>query len=299
MPSQSESELAAVVIEHVADIAAGRCTITDEGIVEAARIDPVLAEILTGLLFLHEDLALRVAERDRALEEAETANRELEAFTYSAAHDLRAPLNSIDGFSQMLLEDYADKLDDRGREDLRYIRESAQRMAQLIDDLLSLSQAARAMLHREAVDLSSLARDVLARLRRDDPERRVEAVIEEGLVAVGDRRLLAIVLANLLGNAWKFTGKRQAARIEFRAQAAIRPVVYFVRDNGAGFDMAHASKLFAEFQRLHSADQFEGTGIGLATVQRVVRRHGGRVWAEGEVDRGATVYFTLLEEDQS
>jgi light-regulated signal transduction histidine kinase (bacteriophytochrome) len=286
------------VIEHVADIAAGRCTITDQEIAEAARTDPLLAEILTGLLFLHEDLALRASERDRALAEAEAANRELEAFSYSAAHDLRAPLHSIDGFSQVLLEDYADTLDDRGREDLRHIRESAQRMAQLIDDLLALSQATRAVLHREAVDLSSLARDVLAHLRRDDPDRLVEAVVEDGLVSVGDRRLLAVVLANLLGNAWKFTGKRRVAKIEFHAQAATRPVVYFVRDNGAGFDMAHVSKLFDEFQRLHSAHEFEGTGIGLATVQRIVRRHGGRIWAEGEVDRGATVYFTLEEEDQ-
>jgi light-regulated signal transduction histidine kinase (bacteriophytochrome) len=297
MPSPSESELAAVVIEHVADIAAGRCTITDEAIVEVAQTDPMLAEILTGLLFLHEDLALRAAQRDQALAEAETANRELEAFSYSVAHDLRAPLQSIGGFSQLLHEDYADKLDEEGRTYLRHVRESAQRMAQLIDDLLTLSRVARAALRRDAVDLSSLARDVLSRLRRGDPDRRVEAVVQDGLVSVGDPGLLAIVLENLLGNAWKFTGKRQVARIEFRAQAN-QPVVYFVRDNGAGFDMAYAPKLFGVFERLHSAHEFEGTGIGLATVQRIVHRHGGRVWAEGEVDCGATVYFTLGEEDQ-
>jgi light-regulated signal transduction histidine kinase (bacteriophytochrome) len=297
MPSPSESELAAVVIEHVADIAAGRCTITDEAIVEVAQTDPMLAEILTGLLFMHEDLALRAAQRDRALAEAETANRELEAFSYSVAHDLRAPLQSIGGFSQLLHEDYADKLDEEGRTYLRHVRESAQRMAQLIDDLLTLSRVARAALRSDTVDLSSLARDVLARLRRNGSDRRVEAVVEDGLVSVGDPGLLAIVLENLLGNAWKFTSKCRVARIEFRAQAN-QPVVYFVRDNGAGFDMAYAPKLFGVFERLHSADEFEGTGIGLATVQRIVHRHGGRVWAEGEVDRGATVYFTLGEEDQ-
>jgi light-regulated signal transduction histidine kinase (bacteriophytochrome) len=297
VPSPTESDLSAVVIEHLADIAAGRCTITDQQIDEAAQTDPLLAEILTGLLFLHEDLALRAAQRDRALAEAEAANRELEAFSYSVAHDLRAPLTTIDGFSR-LLERYADRLDDKGREYPRYIRESAQRMAQLIDNLLKLSQVARGALRRTTVDLSSLARDVLARLRRDDPDRRVEAVVDDGLVCVGDPGLLAVVLANLLGNAWKFTGKRKVARIEFRAQAANRPIVYLVRDNGVGFDMADAPKLFGVFQRLHSAHEFEGTGIGLATVQRIVRRHGGRVWAEGEVDRGATVYFTLEEEDQ-
>lgn len=295
MPSPSEPKLSAVVIGHLADIAAGRCTITDQEIDKAARTDPLLAEILTGLLFLHEDLALRDAQRDRALAEAEYANRELEAFSYSVAHDLRNPLNGIYGFSQLL---EANGLDDESRGYLRHIRESAQGMARLIDDLLSLSQVTSAELRRERVDLASLARDVLARLRRDDPDRRLEAVVDDGMVCVGDPGLLAVVLANLLGNAWKFTAKRQLARIEFRAQVTSRPVVYLVRDNGAGFDMAHAPKLFGVFQRLHSADEFEGTGIGLATVQRVVGRHGGRVWAEGEVDHGTTVYFTLEEEDQ-
>ncbi|MGH2657853.1 MAG: sensor histidine kinase [Actinomycetota bacterium] len=285
------------MIEHVADIATGRCTITDEEIVEVAETDPILAEILTGLLFLHEDLALRAAQRDRALAETEAANRELEAFSSSVAHDLRSPLATIDGFSQ-LLEDFADRLDDEGRESLRHIRESAQRMAQLIDDLLTLSRVTSAGIRHDRVDLSSLARDVLARLRRDHPERRVEAVVDDGLVCVGDQGLLAVLLENLLGNAWKFTRKRKVAQIEFRAQAASRPVVYLVRDNGAGFDMAETPKLFEVFQRLHSAHEFEGTGIGLPTVQRIVRRHGGRVWAEGEVDRGASVYFTLEEEDQ-
>lgn len=297
MPSRGESELAAVVIEHVADIATGRCTITDEEIVGVAETDPMLAEILTGLLFLHEDLALRAAQRDRALAETEAANRELEAFSYSVAHDLRSPLATIDGFSR-LLEDDADRLDDEGRESLRHIRESAQRMAQVIDDLLTLSRVTSAAIRHDRVDLSSLARDVLARLRRDHPEHRVEAVVDDGLVCVGDQGLLAVLLENLLGNAWKFTRIREVAQIEFRAQAASGPVVYLVRDNGAGFDMADAPRLFEVFQRLHSAHEFEGTGVGLATVQRIVRRHGGRVWAEGEVDRGATVYFTLEQEDQ-
>lgn len=296
MPSPNDPEFSVVLIEHLADIAAGRCTITDQQIDETAQTDPVLAEILTGLLFLHEDLALRAAQRDQALAEAESANRELEAFGYSVAHDLRAPLSSIHGFSELLEVD-AGGLDDRGQEYLRHIRESAERMAQLIGDLLNLSQVTRVALRCETVDLSGLARDVLARLRRDDPDRRIEATVDDDLVCVGDPGLLAIVFENLLGNAWKFTSKRQLARIEFRAQNGAHPVVYFVRDDGAGFDMADASKLFGVFQRLPSAREFQGTGIGLATVQRIVRRHGGRVWAEGEVDHGATVYFTLERND--
>lgn len=293
----SESELAAVVIEHVADIAAGRCSITDQHIEEVARTDPLLAEILTGLLFLHEDLTFRAAQRDRALAEAEAANRELEAFSYSVAHDLRGPLTTIQGFSH-LLEDHADGLDDKGRVSLRSIQESAERMGNLIDDLLKLSDVSRGALRQESVDLSNLAREVLARLRREHPDRRVEAVVDDRLLCVGDPGLLKVALSNLLGNAWKFTGKREVARIEFRVQSPTRPFVYLVRDNGAGFDMDDAPKLFGVFQRLHRADEFEGTGIGLATVQRIVRRHGGRIWAEGEVDRGATVYFTLEAKNQ-
>jgi light-regulated signal transduction histidine kinase (bacteriophytochrome) len=223
----------------------------------------------------------------------DAANRELESFSYSVAHDLRAPLRSIDGFSQALLEDYADKLDRDGQQHLRYVRQSAQEMTELIDGLLTLSHVTRSELRREPVDLSDLVRAIVAHLRRSAPDRSVEITIQHDIVVEGDARLLRDALENLLGNAWKFTKKRAAAQIEFGAIAHDSHPVYFVRDNGAGFDMTYAAKLFGVFQRLHSTNEFEGTGIGLATVQRIVTRHGGRVWAEGEVDRGATIYFTL------
>jgi two-component system NtrC family sensor kinase len=226
-------------------------------------------------------------------EELEWKNKELEAFSYSVAHDLRAPLRGMDGFSQALLEDYADKLDDVGKQYLRYVRESAQQMGQLIDDLLSLSRVTRGDFQREQVDLAAISSSVVARLQKLHAERKVELVVADGLVAAGDARLLTIALENLLGNAWKFTGKRADARIEVGASDNRDRRTYFVRDNGAGFDMTHASKLFGVFQRLHSVSEFEGTGIGLATVHRVVRRHGGRIWAEGEVGCGATFFFTL------
>ena len=298
MRSPSESKLATIITGHLADIAAGRCAITDQAIVETARSDPVLAEILTGLLFLHEDLAFRAGERDRALAEAVAANRELEAFSYSVAHDLRAPLRSIDAFSQLLMEESADKLDKDGKVHLGYIRGSAQRMAQLIDDLLMLSSVARSDLRRARVDLSEMARAIVGQLQRTEPERRLGSAIQDDVVALGDERLLRIVMDNLLGNAWKFTAKKPLARIEFGMLPDARPTVYFVRDNGAGFDGAFAHKLFVPFQRLHTPGEFSGTGIGLATVGRIVHRHGGRVWAEGEVDRGATFYFTLDEQAQ-
>jgi PAS domain S-box-containing protein len=231
----------------------------------------------------------------RAMEAAEAANHELEAFSYSVAHDLRAPLRSIDGFGQALFEDFGDKLDAQGQKYLRYVRESAQHMAHLIDDLLALSSVSRSDLHRGRVDLSATCRSIAERLQATEPGRGVEFVIEDGIVADGDGRLLRAALENLIGNAWKFTGKLPMARIEFGAQLDRRPSIYFVRDTGAGFDMAYADKLFGVFQRLHRASDFEGTGIGLATVHRIVRRHGGRVWAEGELDRGATFYFTLEE----
>ena len=251
--------------------------------------------VMVGLLKNRAEQALRqIAERTAQLE---LANGELEAFSYSVAHDLRAPLRSIDGFSQALLEDCADKLDAEGKKYLQHVRESAQQMARLIDDLLALSRVTRSQLHRERVDLTALARAVLSRLQRDAPERKAELVVSDGLVANGDRQLLGIVLENLIGNAWKFTGKSSQARIQFGAQVNRGCRRYFVRDNGAGFNMAYADKLFGVFRRLHSAAEFEGTGVGLATVQRIVRRHGGRVWAEGEVGRGATFFFTLEEEE--
>ena len=229
----------------------------------------------------------------RANEAAIAANRELEAFSYSVAHDLRAPLRSLDGFSQALLEDYGDKLEEGGRDDLRRVRAAAQRLAQLIDDLLSLSRVTRTELHRSRVDLSELAREITGAHRRSAPTREVELAIEEGLVADADARLMGVALENLLGNAWKFTARKKLAVIWVGAVRKDDETHYFVRDNGAGFDMAYAGKLFTAFQRLHARADFEGTGIGLATVQRIIHRHGGKLWAEGAVDRGATFWFTL------
>jgi PAS domain S-box-containing protein len=229
----------------------------------------------------------------RAKEATEAANRELEAFSYSVAHDLRAPLRGIDGFSQALLEDYAEKLDEEGKRYLARVRESAQHMAQLIDSLLSLARITRGDIRRASVDLSELARATVERLRAAHPERNVEVLIAKGLTATGDGRLLGAALDNLIGNAWKFTRHQPKATIEVSSMRDAGQLVYLVRDNGAGFDMAFASKLFGVFQRLHTTDEFEGTGIGLATVQRIIRRHGGRIWAEGVVGGGATFYFTV------
>ncbi|TMA37004.1 MAG: PAS domain S-box protein, partial [Deltaproteobacteria bacterium] len=234
----------------------------------------------------------------RAKDAAENASRELESFSYSVAHDLRAPLRSIDGFSQALLDDYSERLDAEGKGYLKRVRESAQYMAQLIENLLMLSRVTQSDVHLERVDLSALARAAATRLRDTQPERQVEFIIADGMVGNGDGRLLRILFQNLLDNAWKFTSKRPKARIEFGRCQEPGHAVYFIRDDGAGFDMAYASKLFGVFQRLHRVNEFEGTGIGLATAQRIVRRHGGRIWAEGEVDRGATFYFTLAEGEQ-
>jgi PAS domain S-box-containing protein len=225
--------------------------------------------------------------------ELEQANKELEAFSYSVSHDLRAPLRSINGFSEALLEDYADQLDDTGKDYLHRVRAASQHMAQLIDDLLKLSRLTRAEMHYERVDLSALAQIVATELKETAPERVVEFVIAEGVVADGDAPLLRVVLENLLSNAWKFTGKHPRATIEFGVSQQEGQPVYFVRDDGAGFDMAYVNKLFVPFQRLHRSTEFEGTGIGLATVQRIIHRHGGSVWVEGEVGKGATFYFTL------
>jgi len=239
---------------------------------------------------LNLELEGRVRERTAQLE---AANQELEAFSYSVSHDLRAPLRGIDGWTLAFLEDYAQVLDDQGRTYLERVRTETQHMGQLIDDLLSLSRVGRAEMQQEPVDLTALAWDIIGRLRETGPDRRVEFVVQEGMTAVGDPRLLEIALSNLLNNAWKFTGKRPAGLIEFgRIQLEGQPV-FFVRDNGAGFDPAYADKLFGAFQRLHKASEFPGTGIGLATVQRILHRHGGRVWAEAAVDVGATFYFTL------
>ncbi len=239
---------------------------------------------------LNSELEQRVALRTVQLE---NVNKELEAFCYSVSHDLRAPLRSIDGFSLALLEDYENTLDTEGQEHLQRIRTSAQRMGVLIDDLLKLSRISRSELTHERLDLSALALAVIKDLQKAQPERVVECVIQRGVSVDGDAHLLRIALDNLLGNAWKFTGKQPKARIEFGAVSSGSGTTFFVRDNGAGFDMKYGGKLFSAFQRLHKTEDFPGTGIGLVTVQRIVARHGGRVWAEAGMGKGATFYFTL------
>jgi len=239
---------------------------------------------------LNEELEERVRERTSELS---ALNKELAAFSYSVSHDLRAPLRSIDGFSQALLEDCADGLDEQGKDYLQRVRASSQRMGELIDDLLNLSRVARSEIRREKVDLSQMVKAIAAELQQREPEREVEFDIEAGLAATGDAQLLRVALENLLENAWKFTSKHPSARIEFGTTENGGFTAYYVRDDGVGFNMAYADKLFGAFQRLHSINEFGGTGIGLATVQRIIYRHGGRVWAEGAVNQGATFYFTL------
>ncbi|MFC1490457.1 PAS domain S-box protein, partial [Candidatus Latescibacterota bacterium] len=239
---------------------------------------------------LNEELEQRVIERTSRLEEV---NKELEAFSYSVSHDLRAPLRSIGGFSTALLEDYSDKLDDEGFEFLVRIKESGKNMAQLIDDLLSLSRITRSHLRRRKIDLSIKASEIANDLQKTQPNRSVEFVISKGITIDADERLIYIVMSNLLENAWKFTEKKTHAKIEIFNTEENGEIVYCVRDNGAGFNMAYAQKLFGAFQRLHSRREFEGTGIGLATVQRIINRHNGRVWAEGKINQGSTFYFTL------
>ncbi|MEX2542404.1 MAG: ATP-binding protein [Trueperaceae bacterium] len=237
-----------------------------------------------------DQLELRVQERTAELE---SLNAELESFNYSVSHDLRAPLRGIDGFSQALLEDHWEELNDNARQHLLRIRSGAERMGQLIDDLLDLSRLSSRPIRRRPIDLTRMAEEIVAELRTRDPERRVEVEVQAAATADADFGLVRTILENLLGNAWKFTRKREDARIEFGMLSSTEVPVLFVRDNGAGFDNKYAGKLFAAFQRLHSAEEFSGTGIGLAIVQRIVRRHGGRVWAEGEPDKGASFYFTL------
>ncbi|MFL5812540.1 MAG: PAS domain S-box protein [Bdellovibrionia bacterium] len=221
------------------------------------------------------------------------ANKELEAFSYAVSHDLRAPLRGVDGFSQALMEDYGDRLDEEGKDYLKRVRAGVQRMGKLIDDLLNLSRLTRGQMRIGDLDLSKMAREIIEELRERDPSRKVDVKIQEGLVSRGDSGLLGAALENLLSNAWKFSSKNPQARIEFGATELNGELVYFVRDNGAGFDMAYADKLFGAFQRLHHADDFQGTGVGLATVRRVIHRHGGRIWVDAKEGQGATFYFTI------
>jgi signal transduction histidine kinase len=240
---------------------------------------------------LNEALEERVRERTAQLA---LANQELEAFVHSVAHDLRAPLRGIDGFSRLLAEDYADRLDEAGQDYLRRIRAGAQHMSALIDALLTLAGVTRTALVQTRVNLSTMAHAIAAELQQGEAPRQVEFCIASDVIADGDARLLSAVMDTLWGNAWKFTAHHPRARIEFGVLAPPEaPRVFFVRDDGAGFDMAYADQLFTPFQRLHRATEFPGTGVGLATVQRIIHRHGGRIWAEGAVEHGATFYFTL------
>ncbi len=243
-----------------------------------------------GVRKLNLELDQRVKERTAHLE---VVIKELEAFAYSVSHDLRTPLRGIDGFSQVLLDEYSVALGKEGKEYLHRVRAAAQRMAQLIDDMLNLSKVTRIEMRRERVNLSAIAQDVAAELSRTQPERKVVFVIAQEVIVTGDGRLLRVVFENLLGNAWKFTSARPEARIEFGIEKKLGETVCFVHDNGAGFDMKHADRLFGAFQRLHTDEEFAGNGIGLATVQRIIQRHGGRVWAEGQVEEGAIIRFTL------
>ncbi|HTE50445.1 MAG TPA: response regulator [Kofleriaceae bacterium] len=244
-----------------------------------------------------EELERMAVARRQWAAELERANRELEAFSYAVSHDLRAPLRAIDGFSEALLTDQADRLDDQGRSDLARIRKATAHMSSLIDGLLDLSRVTGGQLDRESVNLSQIAEAVLEELGRRDPTRRVTSDLEAGLVASGDRRLVTVALENLLGNAWKFSARRAEAHIELGRVVLDGEVTFFVRDDGAGFDPTYGGKLFKAFQRLHSRAEFDGTGIGLATVGRIVARHGGRIWAESSVDKGATFFFTLCDRD--
>ncbi|MEX2536792.1 MAG: ATP-binding protein [Trueperaceae bacterium] len=239
---------------------------------------------------LNRNLERRVDERTAQLE---ASNRELEAFAYSVSHDLRAPLRGIHGFSQSLLEDYGDQLDETARGYLQRIRAGGARMSGLIDDLLDLSRLSGSRMERRDLDLTALVKQVVTGLRANEPGREVELAVAEGVSVSGDRNLLLIAIENLLGNAWKFSLERKPAFIEFGVSESRGETAYFVKDNGAGFDMQYSDNLFVAFQRLHRVGQFEGTGIGLTIVQRIVHRHGGRIWAEGEVGEGATFYFTL------
>ncbi len=253
--------------------------------------------ILLENLELIEHLRQYAASLEKGTAHLKAVNRELEAFSYSVSHDLRAPLRAVDGFSQALLEDYDDKLDDEGRDFLHRIRSESQRMGQLIDDLISLSRFTRTELTIEHIDLSQMVRDIAANLTQREPERSVLFSIQDGVVACGDERLIRVALENLIGNAWKFTTKKSDARIEFGYTDETSGAEYFVRDNGAGFEMAYVDKLFGAFQRLHAMTEFAGTGIGLATVQRIIHRHGGSIRAEGSVNEGAVFHFKLSEQD--
>ena len=261
--------------------------------VELAKKNDLLRR-QASLLARSEQAARELAEaRAELVRDLEHKNRELESFSYAVSHDLRAPLRRIDSFSRAVLESQGHRLDETGQKFLSRVRQASQQMSQLIDDVLHLSRVTRAEMREQEVDLSELVAAMAGRLREAEPSRSVNVKIRPGVVVTGDGQLLRIALGNLLENAWKFTGKQPETRIEFGVTQAGGEPTYFIRDNGAGFDMTYAARLFGPFQRLHSHNDFPGSGIGLATVQRIIHRHGGRVWAEGLVGQGATFYFTL------
>jgi len=270
--------------------AASISPLSADSVVWVARDITEQKQAVDAIRTLNALLEQRVADRTRSLA---AANKELEAFSYSVSHDLRSPLRRINGFSRILLEDYAKALDANGQHYLQRILAATERMGQMIDDLLTLSRLTRSQICYESVNLSAIAQTVIRELQAGDRHRQVQIAIDQNIIADGDPRLLQLVLENLLGNAWKYTLEQPQPLIEFGINTENNQSVYFIRDNGAGFDMAYADKLFAPFQRLHSATEFEGTGIGLATVQRIVRRHGGQVWAEAAINQGATFYFSL------
>jgi signal transduction histidine kinase len=251
-----------------------------------------LSEANEAIRQMNNELERRVAQRTSDLQ---LANRELESFSYSVAHDLRAPLRGVSGFAEVLLSDYEDKLDDDGKDCLHEILDNAQRMSELIDALLSLSRVTRMELHTQSVELSQLVRDVVKKLAAVEPKPSCELVVADAVRAQMDPQFARAIFENLLGNAWKFTKNVARPRIEFGVTDSEGQRAFFVRDNGAGFNPAYADKMFAPFQRLHTVAEFPGTGIGLATVQRIVHRHGGRIWAEGRVGEGAAFYFTVRE----
>ena len=259
---------------------------------EFANLSRLFNDAVFSVKEAHDNLEQKVHERTQQLE---VAIQELEAFSYSVSHDLRAPLRSIDGFSQILLEEHSAQLDAQGRDYLRRVRLASQHMEQLINDMFKLSRVTRAEINIDKVNLTQIARSVINGLQESKPQRHVDIRIADDLEDNADSRLMHIMLENLLGNAWKFTEKQTTAIIEFGFTKEGKKKIYFVRDNGAGFDMTYMDKLFTPFQRLHTAEEYPGTGIGLATVRRIIHRHEGNIWAEGQVGKGATFYFTLHE----
>lgn len=248
---------------------------------------------ITEKIKKEEEIKVLNLQLEQRVNELTTLTKELEAFSYSVSHDLRLPLRIIDGFSSALLEDYGEKFDVQGKDFLQRIRTNCTHMSTLIDDLLNLSKVVRSEVRHERVELNTIAQKIFCELQKTQPGRKVQFAIKDKLVTTGDSHLLYLVLENLITNAWKFTSKRQMAHIEFGALNENGELVYFIKDDGAGFDITYVDKLFTPFQRLHKVTEFPGTGIGLATVQRIIHKHGGKVWAKGEIEKGATIYFTL------